>query len=354
MSDSKLQVTLAAALGLGVGVGVGAVALTAASRGSRREGRRKGSAKLIGHLTSACCPSPPEPDSEPETESVDHEHREFVRVLRVRYEKEDKSPEFWTTADLEANSPIMFAIENVKQYFKEWQGVGHDPFWQRKSKKIVIAAVVCRSDNGLVAYRGMNTEVSLPSGSLCAERAAIARAASEWRAAHDIVAVAVLDPADTINPLWPCEVCQSWLAKLRDENSAISVIAFKDLMCSEFVVRVNGVLQPRPRRLPPPPPKALHDRIVLAEGVQEYPWEARHLVYVDGSWEGLVSASRSALPLSSSPRDSRGRELRIGRPQHWAAGLAAQRRRAGHARARGCPLGRHATTERHALLQRLP
>jgi len=75
----------------------------------------------------------------------------------------------------------------------------------------------------------------LPCGSLCAERAAIARAASEGYAAADIVAVAALDPDDKLNPLWPCEVCQSWLAKLRKEAD-ISVLAFTSTTCDSFHV----------------------------------------------------------------------------------------------------------------------
>lgn len=179
---------------------------------------------------------------------------------------------------------MYFAVQELKKYYAEWKEVGHDPFWQRKSKKVVIAVVVCRLQDGtFVACRGMNTEVSLPSGSLCAERAGIARAASDWRAAQHIVCVAVLDPENTINPLWPCDVCQSWLSKLRDQNGAISVLAFKDSACDEFVVRVNGVLQSRPHVVPAPP-SDLRSRITLAEGVEEQPWEAESLVYVDGSF----------------------------------------------------------------------
>merc|ERR1711862_804486 len=95
----------------------------------------------------------------------------------------------------------------------------------------------------------MNTEVSLPSGSLCAERAGIARVASEFLEAGSIKAIAVLDPSNDIAPLWPCEVCQSWLAKLRDESPKISIVAFTSTDFDEFMVRQNN-RDVRPPRSP--------------------------------------------------------------------------------------------------------
>lgn len=237
-----------------------------------------------------------EPDAEPDEHIA--EHHEFIKVLRVQRAKEEDI-EFWNLSDLTdaacgkcdqfAIGPkcqaIAQAVSELKAYYREWSSGGHDAFWHRKSHQVVLAVVVCRLDDGtLVPFRGMNTEVSLPAGSLCAERAAIARAASDLRAAHEIVSVAVLDPKDKINPLWPCEVCQSWLAKLRDQNSAICVMAVADSSCEKFVVRINGVLQPRLRPTITPPDWILK-LVQLAEDVEERPWEARELIYVDGAWD---------------------------------------------------------------------
>lgn len=202
--------------------------------------------------------------------------------------------EFWSFSDVSKEDmpdksclAIRKAVEEVSCYLKDWKASGHDAFWHQKSHQVVLAVVVCEGVDGtLLSYRGMNTEVSLPAGSLCAERAAIARAASEMRAAHEIVSVAVLDPLDKHNPLWPCKVCQSWLAKMRDQSAAIFVIAMKDVSCQSFVVRVNGVNQGRPR-LVLPPPAAISALVKLAEGTEEQPWEATELVYVDGAWDGL-------------------------------------------------------------------
>ena len=44
-------------------------------------------------------------------------------------------------------------------------------FWLRKTKKPVLAVLLVRkSDQSLKLYRGTNMEVSMPTGSLCAER----------------------------------------------------------------------------------------------------------------------------------------------------------------------------------------
>mmetsp|Transcript_19143 Transcript_19143/g.53857 ORF Transcript_19143/g.53857 Transcript_19143/m.53857 type:complete len:365 (-) Transcript_19143:99-1193(-) len=229
------------------------------------------------------------------------EHHEFIKALRIEREKEE-GDDFWTFGDLgsydsEVKSVAMRkALEDLKAYYDHWSHSGHDVFWHRKSHQVVLAVVVCRSEDGaLTAFRGMNTEVSLPAGSLCAERAAIARAASEMRRAAEIEAVAVLDPQNRINPLWPCEVCQSWLAKLKDQSAAICVLAVKEAACDAFVVRVNGVLQPRPRQPVQAPPPAIADRVQLAEDMEEQPWEAKTLVYVDGAWDGVGNEEQFAL-----------------------------------------------------------
>eukprot|EP01138_Halocafeteria_seosinensis_P005040 gb/GECG01005153.1/.p1 GENE.gb/GECG01005153.1/~~gb/GECG01005153.1/.p1 ORF type:complete len:541 (+),score=72.68 gb/GECG01005153.1/:1-1623(+) len=75
---------------------------------------------------------------------------------------------------------------------------GHDlaTFWLRKSRKPVLAvlAVQKEGDECPTFYRGMNMEVSMPTGSLCAERNAIGSAlvSDPSLKRRDIKAVAVL------------------------------------------------------------------------------------------------------------------------------------------------------------------
>lgn len=251
-----------------------------------------------------------EPDAEPSADSdkIHHaEHQLFIN--RLRSETRDLAIfDFWSIASTDPDSAIGHAVRELKLYYEDWRSVQQDPFWHRKSNQTVLSVVVCRrSDGALVAHRGMNTEVSLPSGSLCAERAAIARAATMFHAAHELEAVAVLDPNDKINPLWPCEVCESWLAKLRAESSAISIIAVASSACESFVVRVNGKLQPPPRPTLAPP-KDLADRVVLAQDTREVPWEAQQLVYVNASWDCLQAQQRHLLRFARS----RGTHLLVG------------------------------------------
>jgi hypothetical protein len=68
-------------------------------------------------------------------------------------------------------------------------------FWLRKSKKPVLAVLlVNKPGQGLVMYRGTNMEVSMPTGSLCAERNVIGTALANdpGLKREDLIMVAVL------------------------------------------------------------------------------------------------------------------------------------------------------------------
>lgn len=220
-----------------------------------------------------------------------------------------EEPDWWTLADVPEVSSIRTAVEDIRKYVELFEETDHDPFWHRKSKQTVLASVVCRVGDGYKIYRGMNTEVSLPSGSLCAERAGIARAASDFQSAKDIATIAVCDPSDRINPLWPCEVCQSWLAKLRDEAKSINVIAVRSPDCEEFSVQVNGKMRRRPKkRVSQFNGEDFRSQVVLADGESERPWEAETLIYVDGGWSYLHKAQQHILKQAKA----KGTHLLIG------------------------------------------
>ena len=82
----------------------------------------------------------------------------------------------------------------------DWDGsgAGHElmEFWLRKTRKPVLAVVLVRAgaDGPRQYFRAMNLEVSMPTGSLCSERAAIAAAlaADPGLRRRDIRMVAVL------------------------------------------------------------------------------------------------------------------------------------------------------------------
>ena len=123
-------------------------------------------------------------------------------------------------------------------------------FWLRKTGKAVLAVLLTRKPDGTATYwRGMNVEVSMPTGTLCAERNAIgnALAADQSVARSDMLAVAVLsvslepDQSDggafgrklsggelaevALNPLDPCGACMEWLKKIAEVNPDFSVSA---------------------------------------------------------------------------------------------------------------------------------
>jgi len=220
--------------------------------------------------------------------------------------------EWWYPPMLDDDSPYLFALQELKNYIHDWKSSFRDDFWHRKSGKSVLSVIVCRgSDGGLAVHRGMNTEVSLPAGSFCAERAAIARAASDFHEASSLLAIATVDPHDKLNPLWPCEVCQSWLAKLRAKCPGIAILAFESSSCDAFAIRVNSeLLQPPAMMLPPSLGLQVtwKEQVELAEGTKEWPWEAKELVYVDGAWTFLHNAQQNILKQARS----RGTHLLVG------------------------------------------
>lgn len=101
---------------------------------------------------------------------------------------------------------------------------GH--FWFRKGRKEVLATLVVRRDGALRAIRGVNLEVSLPTGTLCAERNAIGTAVTEDPSLEraDIEAVAVVGLGRGV--LGPCGACQEWLRKVAEVNPRFQVLVF--------------------------------------------------------------------------------------------------------------------------------
>ena len=138
-------------------------------------------------------------------------------------------------------------------------------FWLRKTGKAVLAVLLTRKPDGTVTYwRGMNVEVSMPTGTLCAERNAIgnALAADQSVGRADMLAVAVLsvslDPDRSnagsagrklsggelaeiaLNPLDPCGACMEWLKKISEVNPDFSVLTFTSTNCEKVFITPIG------------------------------------------------------------------------------------------------------------------
>ena len=122
-----------------------------------------------------------------------------------------------------------------------------DTFWLRKTRKVVMAVLLTKKsgvEDRPVFWRGMNVEVSMPTGTLCAERNAISNALAgdqTLRRTHlqgvavlsltldresgEVLRVGGLSPSDhngggevsevALNPLDPCGACMEWLKKVR-------------------------------------------------------------------------------------------------------------------------------------------
>ena len=92
-------------------------------------------------------------------------------------------------------------------------------------------------------HRGMNIEVSMPTGSLCSERNAIGTAVASNPCIHrkDMKGIAVLsltiaDSAMAQNPLSPCGSCMEWLRKIAEVNPDFHVVTFDSEACTKVYV----------------------------------------------------------------------------------------------------------------------
>mmetsp|Transcript_19748 Transcript_19748/g.25596 ORF Transcript_19748/g.25596 Transcript_19748/m.25596 type:complete len:508 (-) Transcript_19748:355-1878(-) len=145
--------------------------------------------------------------------------------------------------------------------------------WLRKSNKPVLSVLMVKrpDEEQPRLYRGMNVEVSLPTGSLCAERNVIgtALAADPGLRREDFRMIGIfsmtLERPGTpvsdqerkktskqrslsqdslpvgefvaLNPISPCGACNEWLKKIAEVNPSFKVVTFPNTSCSEVFVK---------------------------------------------------------------------------------------------------------------------
>ena len=166
-------------------------------------------------------------------------------------------------------------VEEMVKYKRQFEAIrdaqSHelDSFWLRKTGKAVLAVLLTRKPDGSCTYwRGMNVEVSMPTGTLCAERNAIgnALAADQSLERADMLAIAVLsvslhpeveheqDSATpsgravtaeemsevAMNPLDPCGACMEWLKKISEVNPDFKVLTFTTTSCEKIFITPIG------------------------------------------------------------------------------------------------------------------
>ena len=136
-------------------------------------------------------------------------------------------------------------------------------FWLRKTGKPVLSVLmVLKPGMEPSFFRGINMEVSMPTGSLCAERSAIANALAHdpTLRREDMKMIAVLsvelsenvlpvldeakgqqsqgaEAVQASNPILPCGACQEWLRKIAACNPDFQVITFDDTSCSQIHIQ---------------------------------------------------------------------------------------------------------------------
>jgi len=155
-------------------------------------------------------------------------------------------------------------VEEMVRYKRQFEAVrdadSHElgTFWLRKTGKAVLAVLLTRRPDGTVYYwRGLNVEVSMPTGTLCAERNAIGNALAADQSVHrrDMLAVAVLSVSlapdgalirdagsddIALNPLDPCGACMEWLKKISEVNPDFKVLTFTSTSCEKVFVTPIG------------------------------------------------------------------------------------------------------------------
>merc|ERR1719245_2152103 len=154
-------------------------------------------------------------------------------------------------------------------------------FWLRKTRQPVLAVLAVQKPNDVkpTYYRGINVEVSMPTGSLCAERNAIGTALaadpSIRREHFKMVAVLFMgelsedhnntsivtpqsssfglsglsslrnmnrnksffqEDTDDVNPRGPCGPCMEWLGKIAQCNPSFKIITFSSRDIKEVIV----------------------------------------------------------------------------------------------------------------------
>lgn len=144
----------------------------------------------------------------------------------------------------ELPGPVRAVAEEMARWHRTFSRAAEDDrgevdrFWLRKTRKPVLAVLAVEGEGGrLEFHRGVNLEVSMPTGSLCAERNAIgsALAANPLLRRDQFRYVAVLsvmrEGEGVGNPLSPCGACSEWLAKIVEANPGFRVLTFADERC---------------------------------------------------------------------------------------------------------------------------
>ena len=178
-----------------------------------------------------------------EAEYIDHEN--YQQTPSISYADLENDVQQFAIQEMQ-NWSTYFQTQKPKREYQYDITTGEKPtFFFRKGQQEVLSVVVVKNTNSstneetpFLAYRGVNLEVSLPTGSLCAERNAIGTALADdpKLKRENILCVAVLSLGKNGPKLGPCGACREWLTKVSEVNPNFTILTFEDKECTQVFV----------------------------------------------------------------------------------------------------------------------
>jgi len=167
--------------------------------------------------------------------------------------------------DMDLSDPTRILTEKLLEYMKEIREDPPNSWFHRKSYRLVLSMLRIKNPNtdNYEFIRGINSEISLPTGSICAERAAIAAARSRFPSLkrRHFYGIAVIDfplfddhqqpMRPLLNPLGPCGACREYLYKFQEKSENFRVVTYSDIDCTEvherflFISQVTRESEPK-------------------------------------------------------------------------------------------------------------
>ena len=150
-------------------------------------------------------------------------------------------------AALANQDPAYQVAVRLKRFLQRVAEAPLEADFHRLSGRVVLAVVMLRRQDGTYEfYEGVNTEVAIQTGSLCAERAAIAAARADIPnlARFEICAIGTIyapltksEPEPSKNPSWPCGVCMEWIKKACGKSEMMRIIGFPNTRFDTVIER---------------------------------------------------------------------------------------------------------------------
>ena len=150
-------------------------------------------------------------------------------------------------SQLANQDPAYQVAVRLKRFLERVSEAPLEADFHRLSGRVVLAVVMLRRRDGTYEfYEGVNTEVAIQTGSLCAERAAIAAARADIPnlARFEICAIGTIyapltksEPEPNKNPSWPCGVCMEWIKKACGKSEMMRIIGFPNTQFDTVIER---------------------------------------------------------------------------------------------------------------------